>query len=428
VLRPPAEDHDTSTSTSTNTGSECGGNLEPLSATAYPWPMSTDSAASREVELLSTLVGIASVNPLQAGEVSGPGGEAELANWLADFTSDLGAEVCLDEAAPGRPNLYAEFSGSSDATIVVDVHLDTVGVEHMTDDPFDGRQENGRVFGRGAVDTKATFAVILALLERIKAGELALVPNLLLMGTVGEEAGGLIGAHHFGEWARAQQRHFDQIVVAEPTLCVPVHGHKGGVGMEITVRGQAAHSSKPHLGRNAIVAAARIIEAFEREHDRIVAGPAPTEVGTGTLSVNEISGGRARNIIPDECTLYAGRRVAPGEDPNAVYQHLSALATEAAAPLEVEINLPYGRVSSAFYQDPTSPLVTTLATLADATPGTATYGSNALAYGDLAGEIVVFGPGSIDQAHMAVEWIEVTELARATEIYKQWLACPVGPL
>ncbi|MEM8925408.1 MAG: M20/M25/M40 family metallo-hydrolase [Actinomycetota bacterium] len=378
-----------------------------------------DRATARTVAILQELVGINSVNPLQAGPRSGPGGEAELARWLADATASLGAEITLDEVEPGRPNVYAHFDAGAERTLAVDVHLDTVGVEHMTDDPFDGRLADGRVYGRGSVDTKATFAVLLALLEEL-GGPTG--TNLLVIGTVGEEAGGLIGAYRLRDAAAERGLRVDEMIVAEPTSCVPVHGHKGGVGLEIVVQGEAAHSSKPELGRNAIVAAARIVAAFDTEHDLLVAGEATTSVGTGTLSVTEIEGGLARNIIPDRCELFASRRIAPGEDPDDEYRRLSEVAARAAAPLPIEVTMSYGRGSPAFFQPPDAPLVARLAALTGAAPDTATYGSNALAYPNMADSLVVFGPGSIDQAHKAVEWIEVSELDRACAAYRSLLA------
>ncbi|MEL7156114.1 MAG: M20/M25/M40 family metallo-hydrolase, partial [Actinomycetota bacterium] len=273
-------------------------------------------------------------------------------------------------------------------------------------------------YGRGSVDTKATLAVVLQLLER-QVGDLT--ANLVLIGTVAEEAGGLLGAYRLREWSQARDVRFDQMIVAEPTSCVPVHGHKGGVGLEITVIGEAAHSSKPELGRNAIEGAARIIGAFRAEHELLVAQVPATSVGNGTLSVTQIEGGLARNIIPDRCTLYAGRRIAPGEDPEAEFDRLRKVAAEAAAPLPIEVVMTNGRCSPAFYQPADSPLVTELGRLAGAGAATAGYGSNALVYGEIADEIVVFGPGSIDQAHKAVEWIDTSELARACAIYHDLL-------
>ena len=380
-----------------------------------------DASARERTELLSQLVAINSVNPLQAGERSGPGGEAELAEWMAERTAALGAEVVLDEAEPGRPNFYAYFPGDSDRTVAIDVHLDTVGVEHVTGDPFGARVADDRVYGRGSVDTKATFAVLLPLLAELAESGRRPSSNLYLIGTVAEEAGGLLGAHRFHDWTSEKGVHLNQIIVAEPTSCAPVHGHKGGVGLEITVHGEAVHSSKPHLGANAIVGAARIIEAFDRHHHALVAQPGSTPVGAGTLSITEIAGGLARNIIPDECRLYAGRRIAPGEDPEAIFADLAALAKEAGAPLEIEVEMANGRCSRAFYQEPDSPLIVVLGELAGEEPATAGYGSNALVYEPVADEIVVFGPGSIDQAHKAVEWIDISELDRAAAIYRRWL-------
>ena len=381
----------------------------------------SDSRSRRPVELLSELVAINSVNPGQAGERSGPGGEGPLAEWLADRTERMGAEVELDEVEPGRPNLYARFEGAGDRIVAVDVHLDTVGVEHMEGDPFDGRVADGRVYGRGSVDTKATFAVVLAVLEDVAAGRSTLDPTLLLVGTVGEEFGGLVGAHRFNDWLTERNSRLDAIVVAEPTGCAPVHGHKGGLGLEITVHGHAAHSSKPHLGANAIEGGARIVAAFAAEQERLAAGPASTAMGPGTLSVTEMAGGLARNIIPDACRLYAGRRTSPGEDPDQLFHELAEMARRAAAPLEVTVEMANGRCSAAFYRDPDTGLVRRLADLAEASPEVATFGTNALVYGDAADELVVFGPGSIDQAHQAVEWVEIAELERADRIYRSLL-------
>jgi acetylornithine deacetylase/succinyl-diaminopimelate desuccinylase-like protein len=378
--------------------------------------------SSRRTALLSELVGINSVNPGQAGERSGPGGERELAERVANRAESLGAEVRLDEVESGRPNVYARFPGRSDRVVAVDVHLDTVGVEHMEGDPFDGRVADGRVYGRGSVDTKATLAVLLTILEDAAAGDFGLDPTLLLVGTISEEMGGLLGAHGFREFMEGSSERLDGLVVAEPTLCAPVHGHKGGLGLEICVHGHAAHSSKPHLGANAITGAARIITALDREHQALAAADASTPMGTGTLSVTEISGGLARNIIPDACELYAGRRVAPGEDPERIFEELSAVIRRAADPLEVSVAMANGRSSPAFWRDPDSPLIQELAGIAESSPELATYGSNALVYGDLADGLVVFGPGSIDQAHQAVEWIDISELDRADRIYRTWLS------
>ena len=369
---------------------------------------------------VAELVQIPSVNPLHAGPKSGDAGERELSDWLADHADALGADVVVDEVEDGRCNVYARFEGASDRAVTVDVHLDTVGVEHMPDNPFDGRIENGRVYGRGSVDTKPTLAVVLQVLEEIRAAGQRPLPTVNLVGTISEEGGGLLGATRYRDWLLERGQRVEQMVVAEPTMCAPVHGHKGGIGLDVTVHGHAAHSSKPHLGANALSAAARIVIAIDAEQERLAALEATTPVGKGTVSVTELAGGLARNIIPDACALYVGRRTAPGEDIDQVRAALCKLIDDSAAPLSTTIESLYGDGSLGFYQDPDSALVTVLAQLADSAPTTAEYGSNALRYGEVTDELVVFGPGSIDQAHQAVEWVDIDQLERVVDIYRAW--------
>src|SRR5262245_46510682 len=116
---------------------------------------------------LSQLVRIPSVTPEQAGPRAGSPGEARLAEALAGWFADLGGEVHVEEVLPGRPNVYGIWRGRSERWAALDVHMDTVGVEQMSDDPFGGEVRDGRVYGRGAVDTKASLAVALALLEQL---------------------------------------------------------------------------------------------------------------------------------------------------------------------------------------------------------------------------------------------------------------------
>ena len=373
-------------------------------------------------EMLSEMVRIPSVNPLHHGPRSGTVAEADMANWVAERAAALGAEVELDEVEPGRPNVYARFAGQTGRMLAVDVHLDTVGVEHMEGDPFDGRISEGRVWGRGSVDTKATMAVVLAVLGEMVASDRQPMCTIELVGTVSEEGGGLAGAGAYRDRLLERDERREQIVVAEPTMCVPVYGHKGGLGLEVEVEGRAAHSSKPHLGINALSAGARIIAAIDAEQERLASQREVGVLGAGTVSVNEMAGGRARNIIPDHCELYIGRRIADGEDYQAEFARLTELVRAAALPARVKVQLANDMGENAFFQAPGSDLVTAMAEMSGNEPAVADFGTNALRYGEVADQIVVFGPGSIDQAHQAIEWVEIAELERAANVYRQLLA------
>ncbi|OJF14376.1 M20 family metallopeptidase [Couchioplanes caeruleus] len=380
---------------------------------------------------VAELVRIPSVNPLHAGpraEEHGPVGESALALRLAERFHTYGADdVILDEVSPGRPNVYARFRGRSERLVAVDVHTDTVTVEHMTDPPFDGRLAEGSVWGRGALDSKATMGVMLSLLDAWHRDGLRPGPTLLLVGSVGEEAGGLLGATRFRPWAEHQRLAIDQMLVAEPTEFRPVHGLKGLVLIDVTVHGAAAHSARPDLGVNAIEAMAPVIAAFAAEHERLQTLPPDTEVGTGTVSVTQISGGTGANVIPDRCAISVGRRIVPGEDPDEVLARMSAIARDACpVPCEVTSLLPPtpdGKAGSpAFYQRPDSGLVRFLADACGTAPAVAPFGTNALRYSGLARELVIFGPGSIEHAHQATERIAVADLVRLAGVLEAWLA------
>ncbi len=389
-----------------------------------------DVAPERLAECVAELVRIPSVNPLHRGpiaESAGPLGERAIADHLAERLASLDADdVVLDEVDDGRPNVYARFDGRTDRLVVLDVHTDTVTVEHMTDPPFDGRIDDGFVWGRGALDTKASLGVILGLLERWRTDGRTTEPTLLVVGSVCEEAGGLLGAGRFRDWVHEHDHRIDQLVVAEPTELAPIHGHKGGVSIEVTVHGKAAHSALPDLGANAIEAMAHVIVAYETEHRRLQTIEPTTELGTSTLSVTEIAGGTGGNVIPAECRITVGQRVVPGQIAHECHERLIEIAHE-ASPLPVTCRSllpaqPDGTFGSeAFYQPPDGDLVRTLAGAAGTSPTVAPFGTNALRYGGLARELCVFGPGRIDDAHQATERVAIADLVRLASCYEAWL-------
>ena len=369
---------------------------------------------------VSRLVQIPSVNPLHAGPRAGEPGETRLAHALAGFFRDMGADtVELVEVTDGRPNVYGIWEGTEDRWVVLDVHTDTVTVEHCEGDPFDGRIADGRVYGRGAVDTKASLGVMMAVLETARAAGRRPRPNLVVVGSISEEAGGMLGARGFRKWAESRGLRPNEVIVAEPTMCAPVHGHKGAVALEIKVQGVAAHSANPHLGRNAITGASTLVLALEREHERLQTLVPATEVGNGTITVTSVKGGTGGNVVPESCTVSVGRRVVPGESTQEVADQLCELVRR-ECPLPVEFPLVY-LGAPAFYQSPDTPLVQKLAAWAGTQPEVASYGTNALRYAGFADEMVVFGPGSIDNAHTAVEWVEIDQLVLCADVFAAWL-------
>jgi acetylornithine deacetylase/succinyl-diaminopimelate desuccinylase-like protein len=359
-----------------------------------------------------------------------------MAQAVAGWFQEFGGEVQFEEVLPGRPNIYGIWRGRSDRWLAVDVHMDTVGVEQMTEAPFDGRIEAGRVYGRGSVDTKATLAVVLALLERMQQSKQRPAANLVVVASMDEESQ-THGARAFAQWVRRQKIELAQLAVAEPTMGGPVYGHKGVLRLEFEVYGQATHSSQPELGQNAITAAARVIVALEEEHQRLQTptpalplkgggrnAPSPFQgegwgggLGPPKLTTTIIHGGIGENVVPGSCRFYVDRRIVAGERPAEVAVALEKLAQQ-ACPLPVMMKVKVQ--AEAFLQPPDSPWVNQLAEWSGLAPTTVPYGTNACAYSGLAGECVIIGPGSIDQAHGAVEWVEIAELEKLAGLYAKW--------
>lgn len=375
----------------------------------------TESLAS----WLGRLVRISSVSPDQGGPralSAGPLGEARLGDAVAQWFQELGGKVETKEVLPGRSNVYGIWPGKTNRWAAVDIHLDTVGVEQMDGDPFSGALHDGRVWGRGAVDTKASLAVILTLLERMRATGATPAMHLLIGVTVDEEVGAR-GAPAFATWIGRRACPIDEMVVAEPTLCVPYTAHKGVLRMRFEIAGIPAHSSQPHLGRNAISAAAHLVAALEEENARLEQSEGSPPLGVGTLTVTLIEGGRGLNVVPDRCAVTIDRRVVTGERTADIRARLEDLARGACPfPFTVETLI----AIEAFHQPADTPFVTRLSELCKAEPATAPFCSNAWAYPGVAKACVILGPGSIAQAHGTVEWVEVSELEKLSGIYARW--------
>jgi acetylornithine deacetylase/succinyl-diaminopimelate desuccinylase-like protein len=170
------------------------------------------------------------------------------------------------------------------------------------------------------------------------------------------------------------------------------------------------------LGRNAIVAAARTILAYEEEHRRMQEVPA-AKIGKPSLTSTIVHGGTGGNVVPDRCTLFLDRRVMDGEEPCEITDRLYALAQQhAGLPVELtrQLEIP------AYYQPAETAWIMQLVEWSGSAPAFAPYGTNAWAYRNLPCATVVIGPGSIDQAHGATEWVELSELEKIAFVYAKW--------
>ncbi len=370
-------------------------------------------------DILASLVRINSVN---SSYDDGPG-EREIASWVRGFFEQRGIETWEQEVFPNRPNVIARLPGKNpNRRIILEAHTDTVSVKGMTIPPFEARIEDGKMYGRGSCDTKAGLAGMMHAVASLHAEGIQPPCEVWLAAAVDEEYS------YRGVVKLCEGLTGHAALVAEPTGLRAVIATKGVLRFRILVRGKSAHSSKPHLGVNAINHMARIVLALELDHQRLAANDHPL-LGPATCNVGVIRGGVQINFVPDACAIEIDRRLLPGERTGDVLAHYQGMLDQlktAHPTLDASI------------EDP--PLLTDEALETSADSDAAQCASAVLTEMGLNGELcgvpfgcdasklarqgipsLVFGPGSIDRAHAAVEYVELDQVQQAFEFYRNFI-------
>ena len=366
------------------------------------------NAPKSVVDLARQLIAIPCVNP--AGD---PGtnqtGEREIAGFLADFLRLAGAEVELVEVLPGRPNVIGRWPTSTKKPrLAFAPHTDTVGVSGMTVDPFAGTISGGRLFGRGSCDTKGPMAAQLWALWQMRHELADLSREIIFLGLMDEEAG------QTGAQAAAASNLADFVIVAEPTGMDIVHTHKGSIWLEITTYGVAAHSSLPSLGKNAIYDMARVIRCIEERTIPRLSQQFHPVLGSPTISVGVIRGGQKCNVVPDLCVLEVDVRTIPGME-NFVSEF-----TEEIKNISPTAKLTITKQSPALHTEIHHPLIANLQKLG-CQPAGAPWFCDAAMFAAVGIPAIAMGPGSIQQAHTADEFIEISELEKGAALFQDFL-------
>jgi acetylornithine deacetylase len=272
-------------------------------------------------ELLTDLVAIDSVNPTL---VPGGGGEDRIADYVAEWLRDRGFDVQL-QATDGslRPNVIGVLRGTGGGrSLMLNGHVDTVGVAGMTD-PHRPRVEDGRLYGRGAMDMKSGVAAMLHAAAR--AADDRPRGDVIVTAVVDEEHSSLGTEAVLREW-RA-----DAAIVTEPTAMALTLWHRGFVWIDVEVEGVAAHGSRPEEGVDAIAKMGPILVAIDELGRQLAAGPAHAMLGTGSVHASLIEGGQELSSYPAACRLQLERRTIPGEDAATALAEIGAIIERAAA-------------------------------------------------------------------------------------------------
>jgi len=372
------------------------------------------------VVLLKDLIAVPSVNPDgDPGVPEDQCGEQKIAEFVGELLAEWGAEVVFDEVAPGRPNVLGRFptDAPSKPPILFAPHLDTVGVGNMCMPPFDPVEKDGRIYGRGASDTKGPMAAMLCAIARLGEEVASLPCEIHFVGFASEESRQL-GSRHF---AAHRATDYAFAIVGEPTRMAVVHTHKGCTWCTIEVPGVSGHGSMPEVGSNAITRAVRIIDHLDTTFRNRLKTLVPDDpiLGHSTINIGCIDGGTRANIVPHRCLVTVDMRATPAL--LAADRTPTELLAEAVAEIDSEaVVTNLTDPTSPLLTDPADPYASQLAQAGNGFDG-APWFCDAAHLAAVGLPSVAIGPGSIDQAHTADEWISIDELEDGMRRFENFL-------
>lgn len=367
------------------------------------------------VALTQALTRIDSRNPTLA---PGAPGERNAASALGDILSRWGFTVEITDAAPGRPNVIARIGPAGTPAMMFAGHLDTVGVEGMTHDPFAASIGGGRIYGRGSADMKSGVAAmcVAALRAYDECGPLA--EKQIIVAAVADEEYESLGMRALLESGISAEC----AILTEPTRLAICPAHRGFSWIEIEFTGRAAHGSRYDIGVDAIRHAGLLLA----ELDTLDAGDLHSRthelLGRASLHASKISGGTGMSTYPDKCILAVERRTIPGETAGHVLKEIKDALDRVKRrrpELDASVRLVGSQAPSDVSRD--APVVKLLErALAQEGKRAPIEGLSAWTDAALLNEAgipaVCFGPGDIGLAHAAEEYVPVSEIEQATAV------------
>jgi acetylornithine deacetylase len=374
---------------------------------------SSEMLSRRAIDILAKLVAFDTTSRLS---------NLALVAWIEAYLSDLGvASRRVPNAEGTKANLLASIGPRKEGGVVLSGHTDVVPVDGQpwSSDPFVLTPRDGRLYGRGTCDMKGFLALALAAAPGLAAARLKRPVHLAFSY---DEEIGCLGAPDMIAVIASELPRPALVVVGEPTDMVAVRGHKGIASFRVIVTGREAHSSLTHLGVSANMVAVRLMnhlvdlsERLEREADP----DSPFTPKGATLTIGQINGGTAVNILARECVFVFDLRTPAGLEPQAILTDFFGLVAQLEA--EIKAKAPEGGIqvetrslTPAFAPEHDGVAETFARRIAgdNGPPRVVPYAAEAGQFQGAGFSTVICGPGSIDQAHQPDEFVEISQMER----------------
>jgi len=351
-------------------------------------------------------------------ETTAEKGELAAAEVIASEFDQSGIDSHVDSWDQTRANVVAHVgSAGLRAGLLFACHLDVVdpGEEAWEHPAFTAVESNGKIYGRGAVDMKGGTAAAVTAIRQIVESGVKLRGDIVLAAVAGEETDSA-GAKRFVD-DKNRLPGLAGVIIPEPTDFKVVTAHRGILWLRISTKGKAAHSSAPQLGVNAIGSMRLILN--ELQSYKIMAEPHEL-LGTCTMSVNTIAGGKAMNVVPDKCSIGIDFRTLPQQNHDEIIADLQKIFAKLKAadehfdadisvlrkiqPLETNKNCEFVKAfCAAEGTDETKPVG---------------YTTDGPYFASLGSPVVIFGPGKPHLCHKPNEYIDISDLEKGVEHYK----------
>ena len=335
-----------------------------------------------------------------------------LANWLDDL--GFKTELMPLPDNPKKANLIASIGPDTEGGLVLAGHTDTVPFDETkwASDPFAITEKDDKLYGLGSCDMKGFFPLALEAVNTFLDQDLT--KPITIVATSDEESS-MAGARYLAESDKPKA---DYAIIGEPTGLMPVYAHKGIAFMSIKLQGHSGHSSNPDLGCNALDSMHDVMGELIRFRTELAEqnqNPA-FEVHIPTLNLGCMHAGDSPNRICSHAELQIDLRLLPGMDTNATIEMLLYRLQQAVANCDTQLELAthYPPIPP-FETDINGDLVQTLSKCSGKAPGTVAFGTEGHFLQSLGMETVIFGAGSIDQAHQPNEYLAREQIAPATD-------------